>query len=264
MCKFIPILRYAFLLSALFVGLVEAASAQNSSAQVALEQASQQNQYSFLVFYKADDAATQKMGSALSDALTQHPNAAAPVFVQVTDSTEQAIVERFDVARAPMPLTVSVAPNGAVTGLFARRLTAADVAKAFVTPTMANCMKATQEQKLVVVCVHSDANTPEPAAVADFVADPAFQDRTVVFSMLASDPEESLFLKQMKLDPSQMPAALAVVIAPPGVLIGKFDDQATAAEIAAAVHKAGKCCDDPNCKHNRQPQAKRPPAARSR
>jgi hypothetical protein len=43
-----------------------------------------------------------------------------------------------------------------------------------------------------------------------------------------------------------------VVLAPPGVLVGKFPASATSDQIGAALHAAGKCCNDPNCKHNQK------------
>jgi hypothetical protein len=38
------------------------------------------------------------------------------------------------------------------------------------------------------------------------------------------------------------------------VLVGKFGPAVTKDEIAAALHAAGKCCNDPNCKHNKKGQ----------
>ena len=42
-------------------------------------------------------------------------------------------------------------------------------------------------------------------------------------------------------------------MAPPGVLVGKFTANVTMNEITTKLHAAGKCCDDPNCKHNKKP-----------
>ena len=58
----------------------------------------------------------------------------------------------------------------------------------------------------------------------------------------------------MEIDPAAFSGSTVVVLAPPGVLVGKFPATATAAEIAAKLHAAGKCCDDPNCKHNQKGQ----------
>ena len=56
----------------------------------------------------------------------------------------------------------------------------------------------------------------------------------------------------------------AALLAPPGVLIGKYNSAATKNEVMAALHKAGKCCDDPNCKHNHGTSTQRPANSRSK
>lgn len=83
------------------------------------------------------------------------------------------------------------------------------------------------------------------------MADPAFQDRTATESLVVNDPAESRFLKDMEIDSAQVSGTNFIVIAPPGALVGKFAVTATAADVAAKLHAAGKCCNDPNCKHNR-------------
>jgi hypothetical protein len=67
-------------------------------------------------------------------------------------------------------------------------------------------------------------------------------------------PDEARLLKQMQVDPRQVRTPLAALLAPPGVLIGKYNTTATKDEVAAALHKAGKCCNDPNCRHGASTQ----------
>ena len=121
-----------------------------------------------------------------------------------------------------------------------------------------------QDRKLVLVCVQTSARSATPAGVQDFQADPEFKDRVAVISVRANDPAEAPFLKQMEINPAQVKTSSIVFMAPPAVLVGKFSSTATMQEMAAALHKAGKCCNDPNCKHNHTPQAtKKPGAARN-
>ena len=93
-----------------------------------------------------------------------------------------------------------------------------------------------------------------PQAVKDFQADPHFSNRLAVVSMQVNDPKEKQFLNQMQVDPLQVRGQTTLFLAPPGVLIGKYTASATKDEMAAALHQAGKCCDDPNCKHNQKAQ----------
>ena len=220
-----------------------------SKAQAALEQAAKDGKYTFLMFYKTTDAASNAMSATLKEALAEKSEQAVVAYVQVGNPAEQALVTKYDVSRAPMPMTVAIAPNGAMTGMFAQKVTAEKVGDAFVTPTMMFTMKNLQENKLVLVTVQGSAKAPAPVAIKDFQSDPHFKDRIVTIGMTAADPQEGKFVGQMQIDPKAK-ATHTVLLAPPGVMVGKFDAVASKDQIAAALAKAGKCCDDPNCKHH--------------
>lgn len=262
-----------WILASLLAGAVTSSSlamaqtptaAQIGKAQTALDQASQSGKTVFLVFYKEENAAFQKMVEVVKAGVQKNAGKAESTSVLVTHPSEQSIVDRFQLGRAPMPLTLAIAPNGAVTGIFSRELTEERFQDAFVTPTMMRCMKSLQENRLVFVCVQNSEKAIVPAAVNDLQKDPTFKDRIVVVSMNLSDPAETKFLNQMQINPqAPMLGTTAALLAPPGVLIGKYDATSTAAQIATALHQAGKCCDDPNCKHNHTApaQATRPAPA---
>ena len=237
-----------------------------SQAEATLEQAAEEGKYTFLVFYKTNDAATQTMAATLKEGLASRAETARAAYVQVGQPAEKALVDKYDVSRAPMPMTIAVAPNGAITGMFAQKLTAEGIENSFVTPTMTNCMKSLQAGKLVFVSVYGSSKAPAPASLKDFQADPHFKDRLVTFSMLAADPAETKFLKQMQIDATKATGTTTVLLAPPGVLVGKFDAFTSKDDIAAALAKAGKCCEDPNCKHHQHQPAPRttsqPPTTR--
>jgi hypothetical protein len=224
--------------------------AESSKAQDALSRAAEAGKFAFVVFYKEDTPALRAMAGVVKDGIAKREDKATLVSVQVTNPAERTLVERFDVARSPMPLTLAVAPNGAVTGIFSKEITDENLDAAIVTPTMTRCMKSLQEKRLVFVCLQTAEKPVVPAAVRAMQADPQFKDRVVVVSMQLRDPEEARFLKQMQIDPGTTFGVTTVLLAPPGVLIGKFDSTSTAVQIGAALHKAGQCCDDANCKHN--------------
>ena len=113
-------------------------------------------------------------------------------------------------------------------------------------------MKSLQQGKLVLVCVNQAPPAAYSQAVQDFQADPQFKDRIAVVSMQASDPNEAPFVTEMQLTAAEANNSTTVFLAPPGVLVGKYDVNATQAHMAAALHKAGQCCDDPKCKHSKK------------
>ena len=222
-----------------------------AGAQQVLAQSAEQDKFTFIVFYRADDDATRAMAQIVTETVAKHAGQAVPVFVQITNPAEQAIVKQFDVARAPMPMTLATAPNGAITGVFPQRVAEAQLATAFVTPAMSHCMKSMQAGKLVFLCVQTTPQPTVPQAVNEFLADPQFKDRGDVVLVNAADPAEVQLLAELELG-----GANTVFFAPPGVLVGKFGFASTKTEIAGALHKAGKCCEDPNCKHGHNHAAK--------
>lgn len=244
-----------WIMLSLFLGAISTASlsfAQDTGkAQAALDEASRTGKIAFIVFYKEDNAAFRKMDEVVKAGVKRQEAKALGVSIVASNPAEQAIVERFQLSRAPMPLTLAIAPNGAITGVFAKELTEERFADAFVTPTMMTCMKSLQEDRLVFVCVQKSEKGIVPNAVKEMQNDPQFKNRIVVVSLNSADPDETKFLNQMQINPKQpMLGTTAVLLAPPGVLIGKYDATSTATQIATALHQAGKCCDDPNCKHN--------------
>jgi len=237
-------------------------AAEPVKAQQVLDQNAVQQKYTFLLFYREDNQATHSMAQALQTSLAQRSGEASICYVSVSDQAEQAVVKRFGVARAPLPFTLAVAPNGAVTALISQKNIGATIASAFVSAGMADCMKAMQDRKLVLVCVHTSARSQTPSAVLEFQADPEFKDRLSVISIQANDKSEAPFLEQMEIKPASLKGSTVVFLSPPAVLVGKFTSSATKAEMAAALHAAGKCCDDPNCKHGHAPQTTKAPSAK--
>jgi hypothetical protein len=222
-----------------------------SKAEHALEAAARQGKYTFLLFHRSQDAATEAMAQRLTKSVAGREEQVSMAYVNVAEPGEKAIIEKFGVNRAPLPLTLAIAPNGAITGVF-QKLSADAVEQAIVTPAMMESMKALQEGKIVLVCVHPTARSAVPQAVLGIEKHPHYKGRTTVISLLASDPAESKFLAQMKIGAASVRDVTTAVLAPPGVLVEKFGATATSYEIDAALVKAGKCCDDENCKHNHQ------------
>lgn len=235
-----------------------------SGTQAVLDQASRNGKFVFIIFHKEKSAAAERVIQLVKEGIQKRETKAVATTANASDPTERALVERFGVARAPLPMTVAVAPNGAVTGVFGKDIQEKDLDVAIVPPKMMQCMKHLQDQKLVFVCLSQSKQAIVPAGVKDLQNDPDFKDRLALVAMSANDSAESRFLAQMKVTSARITEPYAVLIAPPGVLVGHFDGASTKYDIAAAIHKAGKCCDDENCKHNQgtAPQAKRPTTGR--
>lgn len=223
-----------------------------SRAERALAQASQQGRFAFLLFYRQQDAATDAMVAALKQNLADKSEMATITYVQIGDSAEQALVKKYGVGRAPMPLAIALAPNGAITAIHPGRLAEETFDDAFVTPAGAESLKALQEKKIVFVTVRDSSRAGEPSVIAAFANDPHFRERMNVISVDANDAAEREFLAELQFDAGASPVPALVVLAPPGVLVGRFSASTTKDQIAAAIAEAGKCCDDPSCKHHKK------------
>lgn len=214
-------------------------------AQQILSAAAGAQKYTFVVFFKDNSSATQAMIRTVQQGVQSRGGRASMALVDVNNPADKAVVARFNVARAPMPLTIAVAPNGAMTGLSPIKISDEQLAKALVSPQAAVCIKSMQDGHLVFACVQTSAQPVLPQGVKEFCDDPQFKGRAVVTFLRANDPAEADFLRQLEV--TQAPTT--VLLAPPGVVVGRFNLATAKEQLAAALHQAGKCCDDPNCKH---------------
>lgn len=248
--RFVPQVLTAALLCCALSPLTAAAQS-NGSAADALSAAAQQQKFAFVLFWKQQDTATDAVYQSLQTHLAAHADRATSVAVQVTDPANRDIVGQFNVSRAPMPLVLAVAPNGAVTAAYQSELTAQQVSEAIVTPAVANCLKGLQDGKAVLMLVHPQADTQQaPQGARQFLADPQFSKRTTFVRLVSTNPAEGDFLKKLGLTQQDATGCVAMM-APPGVFVGKFPLGVSGQELAKKLHAAGKCCEDANCKHNR-------------
>ena len=230
------------------------------SPEQAIQAAAKTGKLIYLVFYKEADAATKEMAEAVSAAVDSQGGQSIFSYVRLNDPAEREIADKYQVTRAPMPMVIAVHPNGAVTGYFHTKTTPEQLADCLVSAKKAVCMKALQQNQLVLVCLQTQVKQPIPKGVRELQADPHFSKRTQVVALSVNDPAEAAFLASMEFNPTK-DGAMTVFLAPPGALVGKFAPTATKDQLAAKLAEAGKCCDDKNCKHNhaQQPQQTQQP-----
>jgi len=178
-------------------------------------------------------------------------NWAEVLSVQISDPAEKQFVDKFGVARAPMPMALAVAPCGAITKSFTKAFDENQLRTAFVSNCTQLCLKALQNRKLVLLCVVDQSNPLDaatiPQGVADFRADPKFGTATEIILVNAHDRDEAAVLKDFQIDLSS-PKPVVVFLAPPGAMIGKFNGTTTKDQLVAKLAAAqsnpcagGKC-----------------------
>ena len=221
----------------------------SGSGIAAMQEAAQAKQYLFVFFWKSKDDQTLTMSKILDAAAQKAGSRARSVSICVTDPSEKSIVEKFGVDRAPMPLVLAIAPNGAVTGGFPNKFTEEDLLNAFSSPCTERCMKALQEGKLVLLCVqNSKTNSNDEAinGVRQFKADERYAKYTEIIMLDPSEAAESAFLADLKIDPKESEAVTAL-LAPPGSVIAEFKGATGKDELIAALQKATTGCGPGGC-----------------
>lgn len=225
------------------------ADAAPGAGQTAVDRAAEAGKYLFLFFFKADDDATTAMRTVLDEVMKKVADRADVAAIDVADPAERAVVRKFDVGRAPMPLILALAPNGAVTGGFPGKCTEAELRDAFASPGTQKCLKALQDGKLVFLAVQNAStkgNDEVMRGVRDFQADPRFASATEVILLDPSDSGEKEFLGDLEIDP-KTPEAVVAFLAPPGSAIAEFKGPTTKDELVTALQRASSACGAGGC-----------------
>lgn len=221
-----------------------------SPGLTALAKAADQNRYAYVFFWKAAGAATQQQRAAFEAAMATLGDRVDPVSVCITAPEEKPTVDAFKVSRAPMPLVLAIAPNGAITKAWPLDFRAAAAAEGIVSDGMAACMKAFQADKLVLVSVHNSTTAYADEAVqaaTGFLNDERFATTAAGVFLDPADPAEASFLAQLKVSPAT-DKAVTVVLTPPGKPLTTFIGPVSTADIVATVTAAKSgCCPDGKC-----------------
>lgn len=209
----------------------------------AMEQAAGAKKYLFVFFWKEEDDQTAAMRKVFNAAMKKVADRADSVEVRVTDASEKPIVDKFDLDRAPMPLVLALAPNGAITGGFPTKFDEPGLLGAFASPGMEKCMKSLQDGKLVFLCFQNGKTKSNDAAlqgVRDFKADARFSGATEIVTLDPADPAEEILLADFRIPP-ETEEAVTVFLAPPGAAIGRFDGATQKDQLIEVLSRATSC-----------------------
>ena len=209
----------------------------------AVNRAAESGKYLFLFFYKEEDEQTLAMRKVFEAAMAKAADRADSIRIDVNDASEKAIVKKYGLDRAPMPLVLAMAPNGAITGGFPREFDEKKLLAAFATPCTEKCMKALQGNKLVFVCVQNAKTKSNEAAmkgVREFAADERFGRATEIVTLDPADAVEADFLKDLRILP-QTTEAVTVLLAPPGAPIARYDGATSKKELVETITRASSC-----------------------
>ena len=221
-----------------------AAPSTTSRGLAAMDEAAANGKYLFIFFWKQNDKQSQAMHKVFQSAMGKWADSAESVSIPIIDRKEKPVVDQFDISRAPMPLVLALAPNGAITKGFPVKFDEKQLQQAFVSPGTAQCLKAIQDDKLVLLCVQNEQTKFSQAAMSgarSFKADPRYAKASEIVTVDPADPAEATFLQDLKVDPKTT-QAVTVLLAPPGQPVATFAGAVSKEQIIAKV-KAGPCAD---------------------
>lgn len=224
-------------------------SQTTGGGMAAMRKAADAEKYLLALFQKEEDSQTSAMRAVLEDVMKEVADKADSVEVNVTASSEKAIVDKFGLGRAPMPLVLAIAPNGAITGGFPTQVDKAKLLDAFASPCTAECMMQLQENKLVFVCVQNEdtkLNDDALKGVREFQADARFAQATKIVMLDPADTVEAGFLKDLQIDPATE-TAVTVFLAPPGMPVAMYEGATSKDELVATLEKASSACGPGGC-----------------
>ena len=224
--------------------------ATTAGSQAALSKAAADKKFVFVFVTENNDDATQAARKTFETAAGKLADWATWVAVDRNADSEKEFVQKFGLARAPMPLVLAFAPNGAITGGFpASQLTEQRLQDTLVGDGMQQCLKALQARKLVFVCVQNGTtklNDVATQGVNDFKADAKYAPITEVVKLDPTAAGNDKFLAQLKIDPKATEATTAM-LAPPGALLAKFTGATEKKSLEAALQKASSGCGPSGC-----------------
>ena len=216
----------------------------------AMDRAAKAHRHLFILFYRQNDAQTQRLTAVFNNAVAAIGERADSITIPITDPSEAGIVTKFGVKDAPMPLAVVLAPNGAITAGFPGKFTKEQLLGSLATPAMEKLLGALQQGKLVFLCVQNGGtreNSEAMSGVRAFRTDQRYAAASEVLMLDPSLPGERPFLTRLGVN-GPVNEAMTLLIAPPGSIIGSFKGATDKNRLVATVTNASKGCCGAGCK----------------
>lgn len=227
--------KFLYIAFVLLIAVVAVAWATPESSAAA-----KQDLYTFVTFYKANDQASTKMLADVKKIQSKLSSRATFKSVNVADASQKALIQRYGIDRSPVPLTLVLAPNGAVTAGFPNAITKTDFSDVFVSKGEAEVLKALQSQKMAALCLQNSEtkhNQESLAAAKGLAADKQYAGKMQVIRVDPADSKEAKLLKKLKINASSGEAQVAVIV-PPGKVAATFSGAVSVSTMVAKLNEA--------------------------
>lgn len=200
----------------------------------------------FLVVYNANGAEADKAWSVANEAKTALKSSSVVVKMNTSDAANNALVVKYRLAGAPMPLILVLDKNGTVTGgLPLKDATSAKFVEMIPTPKTSELLKAISDGKSVYVVVYKESMTSHDKAMDNCaMACGKMDNKSVTIKVDMDDKKEAKLLQTLRCD-LNVKEPVTYVINTSGQVIGTHSGITDVNTLVASAKKApakSGCC----------------------
>ncbi|MFQ6093136.1 MAG: hypothetical protein ACE5OR_10725 [bacterium] len=230
-------LLLVLIFSLLFVSLIwaPALKAEHDSEERAIEKALENGKHVFILFYEQGVTDSEEMSKIFDQAEKKWKDRAEFVRIEINDPRHRDLLRQYSVYKAPLTLTLS--PEGTVTGGFQGVVSLNELEGGFASSKMAEALKALQENKVIFFSVQNE-RTPHGKKNLEVVNKLA-KVLSKSVKVIVIDPEdrsEAKLLKQLKANPG-VEEATTVVVSKNGQIVDRFVGEVTVKDLLASFQK---------------------------
>lgn len=205
------------------------------SPEEAISRSQKEGRYVILFFYEEGSAMSKKMAGVIEKAKSIWTDKAGFVDIGVNAPVSMALIKRYGIRK--YPATLVVAPNGAVTAGFSGITDLKSLKTGFVSPKMAEVIKAIQGEQTIFLSVQNDKiQYSKEALAACNEAASLLEGIARVIEVDPEDKEESELMKEAGIK-TPVTKAVTLVISPRGTIVDRFNGQVTKRSILDSFQK---------------------------
>jgi hypothetical protein len=214
------------------------------SADDAIDQAQQNGDFLCVQFYEKKDDTFKQMRKTVQVFSKNSAKTIRMYDALTTDGKETEAIQKYGINRAPLPVLLVFAPNGAVTGGFPQKVTEEQLSSSMVPKLIMDILKTVQARKIALVLLQNSKTkyNAETALTADeFARDPRLNGYVDIIKQDPSDEEIKDFLKQCNIANTTEEAATVLVV-PPGQIGGVYSGKTTKNTLIAGLASCSSGC----------------------
>jgi len=211
----------------------------NGQTSAEIEKAAKACKPVFLVAYNVNGAEADKAFSIANEAKTALKSSSVVIKMNTTDAANNAIVAKYRLAGAPMPLILVLDKNSTITGgLPLNDATAAKLVEMIPTPKTSELLKAIADGKSVYVVAYKESMTSHDKAMDNCaMACGKMENKSVTIKVEMDDKKEAKLLQILKCDLNAK-EPVTYVINKSGQVIGTHNGLIDVNTLVASAKKA--------------------------